>query len=267
MKWLFLFILISTLSEIKGQPALRWPGGKKAAIVLTYDDALNSQLDIAIPQLDSFHLKGTFFLIGNRQPPELERWTRVAAKGHELGNHTLYHPCFSIQSPPDYACYDIARIVREVNMTNSLLYLMDHKRIHSYAYPCTETAIRGVDYSDSLKFTHTVNYARIGGDSNTVVRNFTDLNPLLVPSYAAASNPDGPALVRYVERVVLQGGLGIVMFHGIGGDYISVSATAHRELAQYLLRHRNEIWVATFSEVMDYITHYQQFLKKGSHGS
>ena len=32
-----------------------WPAGKTAAIVLTYDDALDSQLDVAIPQLDAAH--------------------------------------------------------------------------------------------------------------------------------------------------------------------------------------------------------------------
>jgi len=30
-----------------------WPGGKRAAVVLTYDDTLVSQLDIAIPALDA----------------------------------------------------------------------------------------------------------------------------------------------------------------------------------------------------------------------
>lgn len=38
---------------------------RKAAVVLTYDDALNVHLDNAIPALDSLDLKGTFFLIGS----------------------------------------------------------------------------------------------------------------------------------------------------------------------------------------------------------
>src|SRR5687767_15529074 len=39
----------------------RWPNGARAVIVLTYDDALTSQLDHAIPVLDEAGFKGTFF--------------------------------------------------------------------------------------------------------------------------------------------------------------------------------------------------------------
>ena len=36
--------------------------GKKCAVVLTYDDALNVHLDNVIPLLDSLNFKGTFYL-------------------------------------------------------------------------------------------------------------------------------------------------------------------------------------------------------------
>ena len=54
-----------------------WPQGKTAAIVLTYDDALPSQLDVAIPQLDAVRLKGTFFLDGDITAAEMLRWRAV----------------------------------------------------------------------------------------------------------------------------------------------------------------------------------------------
>src|SRR5436190_17053286 len=71
-----------------------WPNGARAAIVLTYDDAVASQLDNAIPALDSAGLKGTFFLSNVRQA-DVERWKAAAASGHELANHTLNHPCLA----------------------------------------------------------------------------------------------------------------------------------------------------------------------------
>jgi hypothetical protein len=43
-------------------PAFQWPGKAKAAVSLAYDDALDSQLDNAIPSLDKFGLKGSFYL-------------------------------------------------------------------------------------------------------------------------------------------------------------------------------------------------------------
>jgi hypothetical protein len=43
------------------------------------------------------------------------------------------------------------------------------------------------------------------------------------------------------------------MFHGIGGDYLTTSAVAHKELLQYLQQHRKDILVLTFQQAMDYI--------------
>src|SRR5688572_24042868 len=66
--------------------------GKKAAVVLTYDDALDVHLDHAIPALDSLGFKGSFYLSAafpgskNRIPD----WRKAAANGHELGNHTYF---------------------------------------------------------------------------------------------------------------------------------------------------------------------------------
>src|SRR3954468_17028100 len=68
---------------------------KKCAVALTYDDALNVDLDNAIPALDSLGLKGTFYLSGysGALNNRIDEWRAIAKKGHELGNHTLYHPC------------------------------------------------------------------------------------------------------------------------------------------------------------------------------
>ena len=69
--------------------------GKKSAVVLTYDDALNVHLDKVIPVLDSLQVKGTFYLSGYF-PGCRERiadWEKASVNGHELGNHSLFHTC------------------------------------------------------------------------------------------------------------------------------------------------------------------------------
>jgi hypothetical protein len=58
-----------------------------------------------------------------------------------------------------------------------------------------------------------------------------------------------------VEKVRATGGLGVMGFHGVGGDYLIVPAAAHKELVEYLKAHKDDIWVAPFGEVMDYATH------------
>jgi peptidoglycan/xylan/chitin deacetylase (PgdA/CDA1 family) len=75
-------------------PADEW-NHKQCAVVLTYDDAIDQDLDNVVPALDSLGLKGTFYLIG-RSPvvgKRMEEWRAAAREGHELGNHSLTHPC------------------------------------------------------------------------------------------------------------------------------------------------------------------------------
>ncbi|MDP9081447.1 MAG: polysaccharide deacetylase family protein [Bacteroidota bacterium] len=254
MKKLILLLLLVNFSVYAQQKA----GGKKAIIVLTYDDALMSQLDVAIPQLDSAHLNGTFFLTGNVTQQTLSRWREASKHGNELANHTLYHPCLikDGKSNPanNSANYTVYTMLREIAMMNNLLGAIDNEKTHTYAYPCTELMVGGVNYVDSLRKSGIVKYARMGGDQNTFVTDYSKLDPLLVPSYPSVNKDNGDDLIAYVKKVQKEGGLGIFMFHGVGGDYLTTSAKAHRELLTYLNKHRDEIWVATFKQAMDYIT-------------
>jgi peptidoglycan/xylan/chitin deacetylase (PgdA/CDA1 family) len=75
------------------QAGFSWLGGARAAVSLTYDDGYDSQLENAAPVLDEFSLKATFFLTVQNMQARLEEWKFLAQKGHEVGNHTMTHPC------------------------------------------------------------------------------------------------------------------------------------------------------------------------------
>jgi peptidoglycan/xylan/chitin deacetylase (PgdA/CDA1 family) len=256
MKKLLLFLLLINFN-VYAQQKTTFQIHKKAIIVLTYDDALISQLNIAIPQLDSVHLNGTFFLTGNITQATLPKWRSTLKLGNELANHTLYHPCLITDGKGNPAnnsgSYTVYSIIREISMMNNFLYAIDNKKTHTYAYPCTEWKVGGVSYLDSLKKSGIVKYARIGGDQNSVISDYTKLDPLLVPSWPVFGNVTGDDLVNFVKKVQKDGGMGVFMFHGVGGDYLTTSAQAHRELLKYLNQNRDEIWVATFKQAMDYV--------------
>jgi sialate O-acetylesterase len=90
----FVFLLLMSVSEM-AVAQFTWPKGAKAAVVFTYDDGLDCHLDVAVPQLDEFGFKGTFYCTGNSQSlyNRTDEWRTIARNGHELGNHTLFHPC------------------------------------------------------------------------------------------------------------------------------------------------------------------------------
>src|SRR4051812_36714642 len=91
---LFIAIVFISLQSRAQQGNAPWKG-KKAAVVLTYDDAIDQHLDNAVPVLDSLKLKATFYLtaFSTSMQTRLNDWKKLAVKGYELGNHTLYHPC------------------------------------------------------------------------------------------------------------------------------------------------------------------------------
>jgi peptidoglycan/xylan/chitin deacetylase (PgdA/CDA1 family) len=254
-KLILLFLLINCACQ--AQRKMVWPGHKKAVIILTYDDALNSQLNNAIPQLESAGLVGTFFLTANVNSGTIPKWRAVSAKGNELANHTLYHPCLmtTVKGSPinNSGNYTVYQMLREIGTMNSLLNAVDGKATHTYAYPCTELSVGGVNYVDSLRKSGIVKYARIGGDENAVVTDFINLDPLQVPAWGLHPGTTGEQLIAFVKKVQQSGGMGVFMFHGIGGDYLTTPAASHRELLQYLQKNKNDIWVATFQQAMDYI--------------
>jgi peptidoglycan/xylan/chitin deacetylase (PgdA/CDA1 family) len=234
-----------------------WPRGKTAAIVLTYDDALSSQLDIAIPQLDAARFKGTFFLSGRLTPPALDRWRRAQRRGHELGNHSVNHPCPRTMLPDrkDHAAedYTIERMLDEIAAMNMTLSAIDGRDSRTFSVPCSQMLVGGADYTRDLRQSKLVKYARTGGDAwNSVVTEPASLDVFQVPSYGPVNKPGAAELIAYVERVRAARGLGVLQFHGVGGDYLEVTAEAHAALLNHL-RQSPDVWVGTFQEVMDYV--------------
>src|SRR4051812_28311736 len=70
-----------------------WPQGKKAALSLTFDDARLSQADFGFDILDAHGVKATFYVLFDGLENRLDAWKAAVANGHEIGNHTVTHPC------------------------------------------------------------------------------------------------------------------------------------------------------------------------------
>lgn len=248
--WVFLALTMMATQAMAGP----WPGGRRAAVVLTYDDALASQLDVAIPALDAAGFKGTFFLVGSHiTPKQIARWRSAAAEGHELGNHTIRHACPQTNFPPakkidTSEAYDVDTMLAEIRTMNTMLTAIDGKLQHSYATPCGQHLAGGVDYLPALRASGLVRYTR---SADPAERPF---DPMDVPARFFPPHATGADLIAAVKDAVRKGGMIVLGFHGVGGDYLSVSAKAHAQLLAYLKAHSDTIWVAPFSTVMDYAT-------------
>ena len=238
--------------------------GKKSAVVLTYDDALNVHLDNAIPLLDSLGLKATFYLSGylpgcrNR----LADWRKASTSGHELGNHTLFHPCVGNQAGrqwvnPDYdmSKYSVRRMVDETRMNNVFLQALDNNRERTFAYTCGDMKV-----GDSSFINHLKNDFVAARAVRHEMHLISQIDLYNVDCYAI-NGESGGQMIALVKKAMETNSLLVFLFHGVGGEHsLNVSLPAHRELIQFLKQHEKEIWIAPMVEVARHVRSYQ--LKK-----
>ena len=265
MKIFFLFLASQfILLKIAAQKDVTWHH-KKCAVVLSYDDALNVHLDNAIPILDSLGLKASFYLTGYspgcRQ--RLKDWKKAAAKGHELGNHTLFHPCTGnlpgrewVSPDYDLGKYSIRRMVDETRMNNVLLEALDGKTKRTFAYTCGDMKIGDSSFIDHLKNDFIAARA-VRGEMHPI-----DKVDLYNIDCYMINGQTGDELIQLVKRALETSSLLVFLFHGVGGEHsLNVSLPAHRQLLLYLKQKEKDIWIAPMVEVAEYIKKYQSQTK------
>lgn len=255
-----LLVLIYFLPLLVAAQTNTW-NGKKSAVVLTYDDALNVHLDNVVPLLDSLNLKGTFYLSGYFPGcrERLEDWKAAGKGGHELANHALFHPCIGNQKGrewvnPDYdlSKYSETRLLDELRMTNVLLETLDGKKRRTFAYPCGDTLVGGKPYVEYIKKDF-VSARGVKSDFVTL-KNFNLFN---VPAFGI-NGESGEQLINLVKQAMEKRALVVFLFHGVGGEHsLNVSLEAHRQLLKFLKAHEKEIWIAPFIDVTEYASQHR----------
>ncbi len=244
-------LLVATVSA---NTTFSWPNGAKAAVSLAYDDALPSQLDTAIPQLNAVGLKGSFYLplSADTIQKRLADWRAAAAQGHELGNHSLFHQCAKslpnrgwVSQDRDLDQTPASRLVAEIRLGSAFLQAIDGKTQRTFTAPCTDQLAGGTPYLPLLKQDFVAMKTIVGG----VVDDMQQLNIHAVP-VIAPSEVTGAQLINWVKAAGAKGTMVNFTFHGIGGDHLQISAAAHAELLQFLASHKDEYWTDTFLNLM-----------------
>ena len=235
-----------------------WPNGARAAVSLAYDDALDSQLDKALPVLDRHGLKASFYL--QLSNPSISRrmadWRRAALGGHELGNHTLFHQCSAsapdrawVQPHRDLDRLSVAQVKDQALLANTMLYAIDGRRERTFTVPCGDTKAGGQDYLPAIAPEFVA--IKAGGGSGAAL-TMDGVDPYAV-AVLAPVNLTGKQLIDIVKLAGARGTMANFTFHGIGGDYLSVSAEAHEELVNFLAAHRDLYWTDTFLNIMQHV--------------
>lgn len=243
-------------------PAFAWPHGARAAVSLAYDDALDSQLDHAIPALDKYGLKGSFYLTLSNPAVarRMEDWRAAARRGHELGNHSLFHQCARSRPERDWVAphrdldtTSVEQMREQVLLANTMLAAIDGRRERTFTAPCGDILAAGQPYLPAVRDSF-VGIKLVGG--NGVIDAMDTLDPLAVP-VAAPVGSSGAELIAIVKQAIQRGTMVNFTFHGIGGDYLSLSSQAHEELLRFLAANRQLVWTDSFVNIMKHVRQQQ----------
>lgn len=246
-----------SLSDGRPLSKWSWPNKAQAAVSLTYDDGRMNHLNTAIPDLEHFRFRATFYLTHDNPYVEdsVDRWRAAFRRGHEIGNHSYNHP-----SREELSDYDANDILAEVGY--GALWL---KRIigpdpdRSFAYPGGEMAI-GTDNSDRDSYTKAISryhkIARAAGGSPNDPRAVR--LPLTIVGASLFDTPKGfkfNDLADYCEAASSNGHWAVIMFHDVtDGNHAGenqISRNVHWQFLTYLKAAQH--WVAPVKEVANYI--------------
>jgi peptidoglycan/xylan/chitin deacetylase (PgdA/CDA1 family) len=241
----------------RGAPAIAWPKAARAAVSLTYDDGLDSQLDNAFGPLKAADLKATFFLTRDNAEARTRDWVElIRGGGHEVGNHTVSHPC-------DLSPYSAASFQRrEIAPMNAWLddnFGRNPDRL--FAYPCSITdlgpggANRQLARYIALLKASGFRGARTCDEDNPNSQRYALADPYRLRASATTSDKDDPRLaIAYVQDAMKRGDWAILVFHEIlkrRGGQGDTSIATHQAVLDWLAA--QPVWCAPMGQVLDHI--------------
>lgn len=233
-----------------------WPDGKRAALSITFDDARPSQVDAGLPLLDRYRVHATFYVSPRSVGARLAGWKQAVASGHEIGNHSLSHPCtanfeFIHTNALEDMTLDLMR--NDLDLATQLIKSYLGVTPVSFAYPCGQTFVgRGTDtrsYVPVIAERFRSGRLWLSEDSNDPRRcdtaqlfgmeldgkSFSDLQPKLTDT------------LRRGRWLILAG-------HEIGGSGQQTSRTNTLEaLCNFAADPTNGLWLGTVGEITTHV--------------
>jgi peptidoglycan/xylan/chitin deacetylase (PgdA/CDA1 family) len=243
-------------------PASRfpWPEGKRVAVCLTFDDARPSQADVGIPILNEYGLRATFYVSPSRVPERLDAWKAAVAAGHEIGNHSMRHPCTgSLVGTGEKALenYTLARMGAELDQANAEILRLLGVHAETFAYPCGQQFVgrgRGVK-----------SYVPLVAERFLAGRGWRDEganDPAFCdPAQLMGVEFDGLTFeqLKVLIDAAAKKGLWLVLCgHEIGqGGYQTTRADTLRAFCEYTRDPQNGLWVDTVANVTRYVIEHR----------
>ncbi len=241
-----------------------WLDRCQGAVSLSFDDGNESQLRLAIPMLNKYGLQATFYLNPKENYREqLQPWRAVAQAGHEIGNHTVNHPCsknfafISENNRPALEEMTLDDIEAEiVEAGKRIQEVIPEQGVNSFGYTCYQPFVgRGATRQSYVPVVARHCVAGRGRGERPNDPRHCDLWYLWS---TPCERMTGAELVGVAEQAPTQGRWSILTFHGVNDGHLHVASGDLEELCAYLARNRERIWTAPIATIAQRVNVWQQ---------
>jgi peptidoglycan/xylan/chitin deacetylase (PgdA/CDA1 family) len=253
---LYLAILFSAAFAQTDSAAFAWPEGKRAAISLSFDDARESQVIVGTSLLDKYGVKATFYVVPSSMEKQLDGWKKAVANGHEIGNHTLTHPCtgnFAWSRDNALENYSLKRMRNQMADCNKRIFELLHVKAEVFAYPCGQKFVG--------QGTHTKSYVPLVAKMFITGRGWMDEagNDPLYCNYAQLTGiemdgKDFEQILPMIEDAKKTGIWLVFGGHEMGDSGVQTTRLAMlKKLIEYSQDPSNQIWIAPVGTIAKYV--------------
>ncbi len=236
-------------------PRQVWPDGQRAALSFSFDDARPSQVIAGIPVLERLGVPATFFVLPDKVAEERVRWRDAVAAGHEIGNHTLHHPCrANFPWSREHALEDLtlSDLRTEIDDASRQIRKLLEVEPVSFAYPCGQTFVgRG---------RNTASVVPLIAERFIAGRTFNDISanaPLHCDlARVAAISSDDLTFAQLEHRLdaTLDDGAWLVLGGHEFGDHLDRETTAAATVEAVVRWCReHDVWIDTIGSVAEHV--------------
>jgi len=234
----------------------RWPDGKRAAISITFDDARTSQVDSGTALLDKYGIKATFFVVPPTVEDRLDGWKKVVANGHEIGNHTINHPCtgnFSWSAKNALENYSLDDMRNELIECNKRIKELLGVEPKVFAYPCGQKFV-GRDTSTRSYVPLVAKMFMVGRGWRDEAMNNPGFCDLAQVSGIEMDGKNFDEILPLIEEVRTTGQWLILAGHEMGDSGVQTTRLKMlKQLIEYVQDPANGIWIAPVGTIAKYI--------------
>jgi peptidoglycan/xylan/chitin deacetylase (PgdA/CDA1 family) len=213
-------------------------------------------MDIGLPLFERQHVRVTFYVTPTNLSLRLPLWHQAVLAGHEIGNHSLTHPCtgnFDFSRTNALEGYTLRRIRSDIDEADRIIHTLLGVRTTGYAYPCGQTFVgegAGVrSYVPVIARRFQSGRLWLSEDANHPVR--CDLAQLLGVEMDGKSFAD---LRPLLDSAIQRGCWLVLAGHEIGdtGRQTTSTNTLHA-LCEFAADPRNGLWLDTVDTIARYV--------------